>query len=186
MTKCNKEIIKTIESEELEPLVIDSDFEERNCQNLIENADMIDFLVDMDQVHFYEKTSFEPCHDLWLVSNEECLWQCIVGEVKTPYRALSNSIGQFNYGCKIWDKIGDRMDDLDIKEFEADIIETCNKYPEVNNVIGIDTKVGVKTQALLCEIVIDSIYGTFTGVTRIPRAKPSNNTWVSNKVYHIT
>lgn len=185
MTKCNKEVIKTIESEELGLIDIDSDFEERQCQNLNTNADMMDFLVDMDQVHFYEKTSFEPCHDLWMVSNEECLWQCIVGEIKTPYRALKNSIGQFNYGCQIWDKIGQRMDDLDIKEFEADIIKTCLKYSEVKNVIGIDTKIGMKTKAILCEIVIDSIYGQFTGVARIPQAKPTKQNWVSNKVYTI-
>lgn len=186
MTKCNKEVIKTIESEELDLIDIDSDFEEKQCQNLNTNADMMDFLVDMDQVSFYEKTSFEPCKDLWMIDNEECLWQCIVGEIKTPYQALKNSLGQFNYGCKIWKKIGQRMDDLDIKEFEAYIIETCLKYSEVNNVIGINTKIGTQTKSLLCEITIDSIYGTFTGITRIPHAKPTNQNWVSSKVYTIT
>lgn len=185
MTICNKELIKTIKSDELDPIEIDSDINIRNCQNRNENADMMDFRVDMDQVHFYEKTDFEPCKDLWMIDNEECLWQCIVGEVKTPFRALSNSLGQYNYGCRIWEKIGQRMDDLDIKEFESYIIETCLKYPEVRNVIDIDTKIGEQTKALLCEIVIDSIYGTFTGVTRIPQAKPTRQNWVSNRNYSI-
>lgn len=184
MTICNKEIIKTIESNDLDE--IDSDITIRNCQNRNENADMMDFRTDMDQVHFYEKTDFEPCKDLWMIDNEECLWQCIVGEIKTPFRALKNSLGQFNYGCKIWEKIGQRMDDLDVKEFEAYIIETCLKYPEVYNVIGIDTKIGTQTKAILCEIVIDSVYGQFTGVTRIPNAKPTRQNWISSTQYHIT
>lgn len=179
MTTCNREIVKTIESENLDEIV--SDFDEIKCQNLNPNADILDFRTDMDQLSFYEKTNFEPCKDLWMVSNEECLWQCIVGEIKTPYQALSNSLGQMNYGCKIWQLMGQNVDHLLVKDFESYIIETCLKYPEVRNVTNIDTKIGEDTGSFLCEITIDSIYGTFNGITRIPQAKPTMKKWTSAK-----
>lgn len=184
MPICNKELIKTIESEDLDEL--ESDFDEIKCQNLTPDADMIDFRTQMDQLSFYEKTDFEPCKDLWMVSNEECLWQCIVGEVKTPYRALSNSLGQMNYGCKIWNLMGQNVDHLLVKDFESYIIETCLKYPEVRNVIAIDTKIGEDTGSFLCEITIDSIYGNFDGTIRIPRAKPTKKKWTSSKEFFIS
>ena len=184
MKTCNREIIKILESDNIDE--IDSDFNERTCQNINPNADMLDFRTEMDQLSFYEKTDFEPCHDLWMVSDAECLWQCIVGEVKTPYRSLANSLGQLNYGCKIWGMIGRNIDPLEIKDFEYYIIETCLKYPEVNNVTHIETKIGNKTGALLCEITIDSIYGTFDGKIRIPKSFPTKQTWTSSKKYFVS
>lgn len=184
MVVCNREIIKEIESEDLTE--VDSEFDERKCQNLTPDADMMDFRTDMDQLSFYEKTDFEPCNDLWMVTNEECLWQCIVGEIKTPYRALSNSLGQMEYGCKIWKLMGQNVDHLLIKDFESYIIETCLKYPEVRNVTNIDTKIGEDTGSFLCEITIDSIYGTFNGITRIPQAKPTKKKWTSSKEFLIS
>ena len=74
MVTCNRNIIKTIESENIDDVI--SDFDETTCQNLNPNADMLDFRTDMDQLHFFEKTDFEPCKDLWMISDEECLWQC--------------------------------------------------------------------------------------------------------------
>lgn len=183
MTICNRELIQTMESDDVTEVV--SEFDEHKCQNINPNADLLDFRTDMDQLHFYEKTDFEPCKDLWMVSNEECLWQTIVGEIKTPYRALSNSIGQMNYGCEIWDLMGQNVDQLLIKEFEHYIIQTCLKYPEVNNVVDIVTRVGEESGSFLCEVTIDSIYGTFNGVTRIPNAKPSRKRWLpANRFSH--
>lgn len=184
MVTCNRNIIKTIESENIDDVI--SDFDEITCQNLNPNADMLDFRTDMDQLHFFEKTDFEPCKDLWMVSDEECLWQCIVGEIKTPYRSLSNSLGQLNYGCKIWNMIGRKIDPLEIKDFESYIIETCLKYPEVNNVTHIDTKIGSDSGSFLCNITIDSIYGTFDGVTRIPKALPTKKTWTTKNKYFVS
>lgn len=186
MVTCNRELIKVMESDPNNIDEMDSDFDTKICQNLNPNADILDFRTDMDQLSFYEKTDFEPCDDLWMVSNEECLWQCIVGEIKTPLGALSNSLGQRNYGCEIWKMIGRNIDHLEIKDFEHYIIETCLKYPEVNNVIGIDTKIGDKTGAFLCNIRIDSIYGIFDGEIRIPKAKPTQQNWVSSKQYFIS
>ena len=183
MTICNRELVTTIESDEVTEVV--SEFDERKCQNINPNADMLDFRTDMDQLHFYEKTDFEPCKDLWMVSNEECLWQAIVGEIKTPLHALSNSIGQLNYGCEIWTLMGQNVDHLLIKEFEHYIIQTCLKYPEVNNVTNIVTKVGQESGSFLCEITIDSIYGTFNGVTRIPNAKPTKKRWISSDLFRV-
>lgn len=183
MVTCNREIIKTIESENIDEAV--SDFDEIKCQNLNPNADMLDFRTDMDQLSFYEKTDFEPCKDLWMISDEECLWQCIVGEIKTPYRSLSNSLGQMNYGCEIWKLMGRNIDSLEIKDFEYYIIKTCLKYPEVNNVTFIETKIGTKTHSFLVTITIDSIYGSFDGIIRIPNAKPTPQEYVSSKKYII-
>jgi len=183
MVICNREIVKTITSDNID---IDSDFDERKCQNLNPNADMLDFRTAMDNLSFYEKTDFEPCQDLWMVSDAECLWQCIVGEVKTPYRSLSNSLGQLNYGCKIWQMIGRNLDPLEIKDFEHYIIETCLKYNEVNNVTKIDTKIARNGGALLCELTVDSIYGVFDGKIRIPRAFPSKHNWISKDKYGIS
>ena len=177
MIRCNKERIKTMESN----IDIDSDIShvtDKPCyNNSLVNADAIDFRTQMDQLHFYEKTDTEPCQDLWLVSNEECLWQCIVGEIKTPYGLLNNSIGQATYGCEIWKLVGENIDSLMVKEFESYIIDTCLKYDEVNNVTYINTKIGTNN-SFLVEITLDSIYGDFDGVLRIPLAKPSDRNWV--------
>ena len=54
MVTCNRNIIKTIESENIDDVI--SDFNETTCQNLNPNADMLDFRTDMDQLHFFEKT----------------------------------------------------------------------------------------------------------------------------------
>ena len=179
MVKCNKEIIKTITSN-IES--IESTLNKDPCNNILENSDIIDFRTKKDQIHFYEKTDL-PCNDLWLITNEECLWQCIVGEIKTPHQALENSIGQANYGCKIWSLVGEPLDSLLIKEYESYIIETCLKYPEVNNVIDIETEIGER-DSLLTYITIDSIYGVFDGVTHIPMAHISNKNWKpANEVF---
>lgn len=187
MVICNRERVKIIESSE-----IDSDFEycpqkkDNCCDNLLENPDIIDIRTEMDRLSFYEKTDW-PCDDVWLITNEECLWQCIVGEVKTPLGALSNSIGQARYGCQIWDLLGQHLDSNDVREFEIFIIETCLKYSEVRNVINIDTKIAEDLSSLLCYITIDSIYGVFDGEIRIPNVKPSRKRWVRAKeMYHRT
>ena len=175
MVICNREIAKTIESE---VTVTSTEPAKSKCQQNLSNADMIDYRTKMDNLSFYEKTDFNPCDDLMLIANEETLWQCIVGEVKTPYGDLRNSVGQATYGCRIWSLIGENIDSLMIKEFKSYIIETCLKYAEVNNVIDIDVKVGNKN-VFFCELKIDSIYGTFDGSMRIPFAYPSNYNWRS-------
>lgn len=175
MVRCNREIIKTITSD-IDPVDSNLDDDIVHCNNILENPDMIDFLTTKDQMHFYEKTNLKPCDDLWLISNEECLWQAIVGEIKTPYGDLSNSIGQADYGCKIWSLIGEPLDSLVVKEYESYIVETCLKYPEVNNVLKIETKIGER-DSVLSFITIDSIYGTFDGVTHIPMALPTEKDW---------
>ena len=184
MVTCNREVIKTLESENIDE--IESEFDEVTCQNINPGADMLDFRTEMDDLSFFEKTDFKPCDDLWMISDAECLWQCIVGEVKTPYRSLANSLGQLNYGCKIWKMIGRNLDPLEIKDFEYYIIETCLKYPEVNNVTHIVTKIGNKSGTLLCELTIDSIYGSFNGEIRIPRSFPTKQVWTSSKKYFVS
>lgn len=186
MVICNRERIKQMDSE----IDINSDLDpcpkQKNCcQNILHNPDIIDYRTKMDQLHFYEKTDY-PCDDLWLIENEECLWQCLVGEIKTPYGVLSNSIGQATYGCRIWDLMGENIDSLMVREFESLIIETCLKYTEVNNVIDINTKIG-NMDSFLVEITIDSIYGVFDGRIRIPNALPSNKKWVdSDALFHTS
>ena len=175
MTQCNREIIKTITSD-IDETNTKLDKDIVTCDNILADADMIDYLTKKDQQHFLEKTNLKPCDDLWLISNEECLWQCIVGEIKTPYGDLANSIGQSTYGCKIWTLIGEPLDSLVIKEYESYIIETCLKYPEVNNVIKIETEIGDR-DSLLTFLTIDSIYGVFDGITHIPMAHISNKNW---------
>ena len=80
MVRCNKELIKTIESD-----IIDSEITPKACDdNLLSNADLMDFRTDMDDGRsFYEKTDF-VCEDLFMTANEETLWTAIVGEIKTP------------------------------------------------------------------------------------------------------
>lgn len=171
MVICNRQLIKEAESE-----IIQSDDPIDKCQeNLLIDADIIDFRTKMDDLSFYEKTDFEPCNDLWLISNAECLWQMLVGEIKTPLGVLP-SIGQEKYGCRIWSKMGKNIDGLTLTEFKHDIIQTCIKHPEVNNVIKIDLYTG-NYGSLLVILKIDSIYGVFTGETRIPNAIASNYNW---------
>lgn len=173
MVKCNIERLKTVESD----FIAISDMNtSTQCEQNLSNADMLDFRSDMDNRSFYEKTAWNACKDLIYTKNEETLWQCIVGEIKTPKGVLSNSIGQSSYGCLIWDFIGENLDSLDIKEIEYEIIQVCLKYPEVNNVIGIEAYTADNTM-LLVEISIDSIYGTFDGTLRIPTAHISKKDW---------
>ena len=134
MVKCNRERVKEFNSQ----FVVTSEFDDdASCEQNLSNADFLDYKTDMDNRSFYEKTAWNKCEDLIYVKNEEALWQTIVGEIKTPIGALSNSIGQQSYGCSIWRLRGEVLDSLSIKEMEHDIIETCLKYPEVNNVIYI-------------------------------------------------
>lgn len=143
MVKCNRERIKEFTSDFLFESEIDST---ETCEQDLTNADMIDFRTEMDNLSFYEKTEWNLCEDLIYTINEETLWQCIVGEIKTPRGALSNSVGQSGYGCDIWRSIGENLDSLTISEIENDVIHTCIKYPEVNNVIGIDSYVNSGTK----------------------------------------
>ena len=175
MVKCNRERVKDFTSDFIFESEIDST---EKCEQNLTDADMLDFRTEMDNLSFYEKTEWNMCEDLIYTLNEETLWQCIVGEIKTPKGALSNSVGQSRYGCGIWDYIGEHLDSLTISEIESDIIQTCNKYPEVNNVIDIKSYVADNTM-LLIEIALDTIYGLFDGTLRIPTAYISDKRWVS-------
>ncbi len=176
MVKCNSERIKEFDSQ----FTVTSDFDTDNeCEQNLINADFLDFKTDMDNRSFYEKTAWNLCEDLIYVQNEEALWQTIVGEIKTPLGALSNSIGQQSYGCSIWELRGQVLDSLTIKEIEYDIIQTCIKYPEVNNVTYIESFVDDKDGALFVTLTIDSIYGSFDGHLRIPKALRSDKDWTS-------
>lgn len=148
--------------------IIFSEIDVIECEQNLDNADMLDFMTNMDNLSFYEKTAWNHCDDLIYVKNEEALWQTIVGEIKTPYGVLNNSIGQDKYGCLIWNYIGANLDSLDIKSLEYDVIDVCLRYPEVNNVTNIDTYTDMHD--LLIILTIDSIYGTFDGHLRIPTA----------------
>ena len=165
MVVCNTKRVKKQDNN----VIAYSDIQEVKCEQILDNADMLDFMTYMDDLSFYEKTAWNQCEDLIYVKNEEALWQTIVGEIKTPYGALSNSIGQDTYGCRIWDYIGENLDSLDVKSLEYDIITVCLKYPEVNNVTNIETY-ATDSHILLFEVTIDSIYGSFDGHLRIPRS----------------
>ena len=172
MTKCNKERVKIFTSD----AVMVSEMNNSTCEQNLIDADFIDFKTNMDNRHFYEKTDWNLCEDLIYVQNEEALWQTIVGEIKTPKGALSNSIGQAQYGCEIWDYKGAILNSLDISEIEYYIIQCCLKYPEVNNVLHIETFVG-DNDSLFIELTIDSIYGNFDSHLRIPTAFRSDKSW---------
>lgn len=175
MVKCNKERIKDFTSD----FVVTSDIEIiENCEQNLSNADMLDFRTNMDNLSFYEKTAWNMCDDLIYDINEQALWTAIVGEIKTPKGVLSNSVGQSNYGCEIWDYIGEGLDSLTISEIEHDVINICNRYPEVNNVIGINSYVADRNM-LLIELTLDTIYGEYSGKIHIPTAKVSNKNWKS-------
>lgn len=172
MTKCNRERIKNFTSD-----FITSEFEIiENCNQDLSNADMLDFRPKMDNLSFYEKTDWNACEDLIYDINEQALWTAIVGEIKTPKGVLSNSVGQSNYGCDIWNYMGENLDSLTISEIENDIINLCNKYPEVNNVIQIESYTAERNM-LLIKIALDTIYGTYDGSIHIPTAKISDKNW---------
>ena len=174
MIKCNRERIKEFDSQ----FTVTSDFEDEvNCEQILDNADFLDFKTDMDDRSFYEKTAWNKCEDLIYVKNEEALWQTIVGEIKTPLGALSNSIGQQAYGCSIWEIRGEVIDSLTIKEVEYEIVQTCIRYPEVNNVTYIESFVDDSDGALFITLTLDTIYGSFDNRLRIPRALKSNKNW---------
>lgn len=178
MVKCNRERVKEFDS-----VFITSDIDASNpCEQNLSNADMLDFRTRMDELSFYEKTDWNKCEDLIYVQNEEALWQTIVGEIKTPKGALRNSIGQASYGCAIWEYMGENLDSLTLSEIEHEVIQTCIKYPEVNNVIGIESYIADRN-ALLIEVTLDSIYGTFDGSLRIPTALVSKKRWTNTDDY---
>ena len=174
MVTCNTKRVKKIDND-----VIFSEIDITECEQDISNADMLDFMTDMDDLSFYEKTAWNDCEDLIYVKNEEALWQTIVGEIKTPYGALNNSIGQATYGCRIWDYIGEVIDSLNVQSIEYEVINVCNKYPEVNNVINIETLYG-NDASLLIQVSLDTIYGEFDGHLRIPTAYTPKKHWKRN------
>ena len=172
MTTCNTNRVKdTLDT------TINSEIEPQNCRQDLSNADFLDFKTDMDNLSFYEKTAWNGCEDLIFIKNEEALWQTIVGEIKTPLGALSNSIGQQSYGCSIWELRGQVLDSLTVKEIESEIIRTCLKYQEVNNVIDIESYVANNDGALYITLTLDTIYGSFDGTMRIPNALRSDKNW---------
>ena len=174
MVLCNRERVKEFNSQ----FTVTSDIETKDeCSQNLTDADFIDYKSRMDNLSFYEKTDWNACEDLIYITNEEALWQTIVGEIKTPKGALSNSIGQQSYGCLIWELRGEVLDSLTVKDMEYEIIQTCIKYPEVNNVIDIESYVSDKDGALFITLTIDSIYGTFDGHMRIPSALRSDKDW---------
>lgn len=179
MVLCNRERLKTFTSTE----TMVSEIESSSCEQNLIDADFIDFKTDMDNRSFYEKTAWNECEDLIYVTNEEALWQTIVGEIKTPKGALSNSIGQASYGCEIWEYRGKVLNSLDISEIEYYIIQCCLQYPEVNNVINIETYVGDDRTSLFITLTLDSIYGDFDSHLRIPGAKRTDKTWKSADTY---
>lgn len=180
MVKCNRERIKDFTSDFLFTSEIDST---EKCEQDLTNADMIDIRPRMDNRSFYEKTDWNACEDLIYDINEQALWTAIVGEIKTPRGVLSNSIGQAHYGCSIWDYIGENLDSLSVSEIENDVINTCLKYPEVNNVIGISSYVADNTM-LLIKLTLDTIYGEYGGMIHIPTAHISEKNWkLANSKY---
>lgn len=175
MVKCNRERVKEFDSH----FEISSNFDvENNCEQILTDADFLDFKTDMDNLSFYEKTAWNKCEDLIYVKNEEALWQTIVGEIKTPKGALSNSVGQQAYGCDIWDLRGQVLDSLVLKQIEYEIIQTCIRYPEVNNVTYIESYVSDKDGAVFVTLTVDSIYGSFDSTLRIPNAHRSDKDWI--------
>ncbi len=174
MVTCNSKRVRKEKND-----IIFSEIEMVDCEQNISGADMLDFMTDMDDLSFYEKTAFNSCEDLIYVQNEEALWQTIVGEIKTPYGVLNNSVGQANYGCRIWDYIGEVIDSLNVQSIEYEVIATCNKYPEVNNVINIETLYG-NDASLLIQVSLDTIYGEFDGHLRIPTAFTPKKQWKRN------
>ena len=174
MVICNSKRVRKEKND-----IIFSEIEMVDCEQNISGADMLDFMTKMDNLSFYEKTAFNACEDLIYVQNEEALWQTIVGEIKTPYGALNNSVGQGQYGCRIWDYIGKAIDSLNVQSIEHEVILTCNKYPEVNNVIDIETLYG-DNASLLIRVSLDTIYGEFDGHLRIPTAFTSKKQWKQN------
>lgn len=176
MVICNRERVKNLTSD----IVITSEMDNNNCEQDLSDADFLDFRTRMDNRSFYEKMDWNKCEDLIFTKNEESLWQAIVGEIKTPLGALNNSIGQATYGCSIWDYRGATLDSLTIKEIEYEIIQTCLKYPEVNNVINIESFVDTNDGALFITLTLDSIYGTFDPHIRIPKALRTDRDWVKS------
>lgn len=174
MVVCNTKRVKKVGND-----IVFSEFEMADCEQNLTDADMLDFITDMDDLSFYEKTAWNRCEDLIYVKNEEALWQTIVGEIKTPYGVLNNSIGQANYGCRIWDYIGELLDSLNIQSIEYEVIQTCLKYPEVENVIDIQTFSG-DNASLLIQVTLDTIYGEFDGHLRIPNAYTPKKHWKNN------
>ena len=175
MVICHRELIKEMKSD-LEPIK-QEDPEIRGCSQHTESNDLVDILTDMDDLSWFEKTGWK-CQDLWMVTDAESLWQAIVGEIKTPKGALSDVVGQRNYGSEIWNFIGDTIDSIVISEIEHYFIKKCLEYKEVNNVVSINTFIG-EDSGIYITANIDSIYGNFNGDMRISNAQPTVRKWRS-------
>ena len=163
---CNRNRIHDAES------TIDADSDIKPCKNscceddLTTDGDISDILTDLHPEGWGEKTDFSHCDgDITIVNDEETLWQALIGEIKTPYGVLP-SVGQSEYGCHIWDLMGDNMDAFFYEEFRNDIEEMCKAYPQINKVVDIDLRVGDKG-SLSVELTVDSIYGKFNGKERL-------------------
>lgn len=127
--------------------------------------DTLDFSTEMYE-GFNELTYIINESDIEMIGDAEALWQAIEGEIKTPLGVIKG-IGQENYGCRIWELLGQGLTNLEVRTAESFVGQLAYNYQiEVNQFTEVKvTPYG--REYLRVDVTVDSIYGIFTGVTHI-------------------
>lgn len=127
--------------------------------------DILDFRTDKYE-GFLELTYIKDENDIEMVADAAALWMAIEGEICTPLGVVKG-IGQENYGCRIWELLGQRLTKMEIETARTFVSQLQYNYP---------TEVYSFTEVLVTpfgraylriDVTVDSIYGSFTGVTHV-------------------
>lgn len=132
-------------------------------------GDIRDLLTDIYK-GYSEFTYIDDNKDIEMIIDAEVLWQAIEGEIKTPLGTVRGKDTE-NYGCRLWSLIGTNLNNLSLKTAKYYVEEVSHHYPnEVYSFPVIDV-IAPTRDTLEIRIVVDSIYGKFTGVTHLKQGE---------------
>lgn len=170
MTTCNRNRIVDLVNDTIDTAESEANLctESECCEDgLTLEGDIQDFLTDIGETSWHEIIDFENCEDdISLVTDAEALWQAFEGELKTPYGVIDTP-GQSTYGSEIWSAFGQQLTTMLINKMTMFINEQAAEYPEINNVLDASFRQTKDHNQLQVAIELDTIYGTFTGYTRL-------------------
>lgn len=97
-----------------------------------------------------------------MITNKEALWQGFVGELKTK-PGECQGVGMENYGCGIWNVIGENINEMVLKEIENYVTNLKPHYEEIKD-IYVNEVVEMHDGRVKLTITLNSIYGYIRGV----------------------
>jgi hypothetical protein len=95
--------------------------------------------------------------DFLNIEDQEALQQAVIGELKTR-QGTCYGVGLEDYGSKLYQILGQNIDDLVVKEVQDYVKDVANKYSQINS-ISIEELITYSDGSVDMKITIDSIFG---------------------------